>query len=537
MSRMAALLDTSLLAKRDTEPPRAAAPAPPSVGKTLARNMVWNWCGTAANMAAGFIVAPFLVHRLGELGYGLWILIASLTGYFDLLDLGVRGSLGRTIAFHQARGDRDGASAALSTGLALLLGGAVLVLAGTAGLLSFFVDLFDMPAGQVESTRLALLLIGINLALIFPFSAFESVLWAYQRFDLINGIDIPALLLRVGLTFWLVGSGGGLVTLAVITLTVTLASGLAKLVCAVRLDGGLRIRPGLLRVGAARNLFGFGIWCFLLAVARIATTQAGPLIIGSRLAVALVTPYSIAARLVSYAGTVLMTGTGVLTPLATALHAREKHAQQQQLFLQGGKYCLALALFFLGLFVFLGAPLIDLWIGRPLGDAALVLLLLALGEVGPQSQWVTFSTVLGMNRHRLWACMGLLEVVSVVVLALALLEPYGLPGVAVAIAMPGAVCRGLVPALYACRLLRVPLRQYARQALLPAVAAAAVPVAGLALATAWLIPADWLELCGYGAGYGLVFLGMGAIFLVGPARLKALGAWPPVPRGGGAVRT
>jgi O-antigen/teichoic acid export membrane protein len=515
---MAALTDT-------TRTPRTSRPAsekPSGLGRTVARNVIWSWAGTGANLLAGFVVAPFLVHRLGELGYGLWILIASLTGYFDLLDLGVRGSLGRNIAFHQARGDRDGAGAVLSTGLALLLGGAVLVLAGTVGMLSLFMDLFDVPPGQVENTRLALLLIGINLALVFPFSAFESVLWAQQRFDLINAIDIPAILLRVGFTFWLVGRGGGLVTLAVITLAVTMVGGLAKLLCAVRLDPGLHIRPGLVRLDAAHGLFSFGIWCFLLSVARIATTQIGPLVIGSRLAIALVTPYSIAARLVSYANTVLMTGTGVLTPLATALHARAKHGHQQQFLVEGGKYCLALALFFLGLFVFLGAPLLDLWIGRPLEDAALVLLILALGEVWPQSQWVTFSTVLGMSRHRLWACLGVVEVVSVVTLA-ALLEPYGLVGVAVAVAVPGTICRGLVPMLSACRLLGVPLRQYATQGLLPALLAATAPVAGLALATACLVPATWPELLGYGAGYGLLFLLTGAAFLVGPERLMLWG--------------
>ena len=43
----------------------------------------------AIPMLAGFVIAPFLVHRLGELRYGEWILIASMTNYFGLLDLGI----------------------------------------------------------------------------------------------------------------------------------------------------------------------------------------------------------------------------------------------------------------------------------------------------------------------------------------------------------------------------------------------------------------------------------------------------------------
>ena len=62
---------------------------------TVARNVVCNWAGTATHMIAGFVVAPFLVQQLGQSGYGQWVLIASVTGYLDLLDLGLRGSLGR----------------------------------------------------------------------------------------------------------------------------------------------------------------------------------------------------------------------------------------------------------------------------------------------------------------------------------------------------------------------------------------------------------------------------------------------------------
>src|SRR5262245_37221296 len=98
----------------------------------VARNVLWNWAGMATYMLAGFVVAPFLVHHLGETNYGLWILIASLTGYFSLLDLGVGGSVGRNVAFHRAKNDQDAVNAIVSTALALLSGVALLALAGTA---------------------------------------------------------------------------------------------------------------------------------------------------------------------------------------------------------------------------------------------------------------------------------------------------------------------------------------------------------------------------------------------------------------------
>src|SRR4051812_35973855 len=92
--------------------------------RRVTSNIIWNSAGTVFGIASGFVVAPYLVRHLGESGYGLWVLIASLTGYFSLLDLGVRGSVGRHIAFHRARAEQAGVNSALSTAVAILCGAA-----------------------------------------------------------------------------------------------------------------------------------------------------------------------------------------------------------------------------------------------------------------------------------------------------------------------------------------------------------------------------------------------------------------------------
>src|SRR5436189_290178 len=48
----------------------------PGVKRVVVRNVVWNCASLVVQLLTGFVVAPFLVHRLGETRYGLWILIA-----------------------------------------------------------------------------------------------------------------------------------------------------------------------------------------------------------------------------------------------------------------------------------------------------------------------------------------------------------------------------------------------------------------------------------------------------------------------------
>lgn len=475
--------------------------------RVIARNVVWNIAGMAAGMLAGFVVAPFLVHRLGETVYGVWILIASLTSYFGLLDLGVRGSVGRYLAYHRARNDREGVNTTLNTAFALFSGVAGIALLGTCGICLVFFHLFEVPADQVASARLALLIVGVNLALSFPLNLFDATLWAFQRFDVLNAIDIPTALGRVLLTFCLIGGSDDLVTLAVITLLTSVGAGAAKALASFRLDRGLRLSPALVRLTVGKTIYAYGLWHFVLELALLLSNQLGVLIIGVWASVSLVTSYSVASRLVAYATALLIACTGVLTPVATAYEAEQDQVKQRRLFLQGGQSCMAFALYFLGLFLFLGEPLIDLWMGPEFAGASLWLAILAAGQVLPMSQWVTHGMILAMGRHRFTAWVSLVEAAAAAGLAILLVKPYGIAGVCLAFAFCSVVSRGLVQIVYGCRLVHVSVEKYVARALLLPVIGAIVPLIGLATLTHCQKPTNSFTLIGqtiaFTVGYGL----------------------------------
>ncbi len=58
----------------------------------IARNVMFNWLGTIANMAVGFFLSPFILHHLGQVAFGVWVLTVSVVGYLSLLDVGVQSS-------------------------------------------------------------------------------------------------------------------------------------------------------------------------------------------------------------------------------------------------------------------------------------------------------------------------------------------------------------------------------------------------------------------------------------------------------------
>src|SRR5690349_470913 len=183
--------------------------------------MAWNMAGLGVETVVGFLVMPFLIHRLGESTYGIWIVIGALTSYFGLLDLGTRGSIGRHVALHHANGDRTALNQTVSGGLAVLL----LVGATTVAIIfacePLFFRLFAVPLERQADASLALRIVAVQFALFLVATAFDAILWGFQRFDWLNAVEIPSSLLRGGLTITLVDSHADLVTLAGITFAVT----------------------------------------------------------------------------------------------------------------------------------------------------------------------------------------------------------------------------------------------------------------------------------------------------------------------------
>ncbi len=490
--------------------------------RTIARNTFWNWVGIVSQMGAGFIVSPFLVNQLGDTVYGLWLLIASLTGYFFLLDLGMRGSVGRNVAFYAAKGDERNVNVMFNTALFLLLGTSLIAVGAVVVLHSYFLGFFgDIPTSQIESARVALLIVGSSFALTLPLNLTDAMLWGLQRFDLINKIDITAVVLRTLLTFYFVARGYGIVFLAILSFATYVGIAIAKGVAIYRVYPATKVSWRYVTRDGAAHLFNYGIWSFALSISRLLTSQFSTLIVGARLGISVITPYSIASRLLSYGVAVVSSSAGVLTPVATGYHAGDQEDKQRFLYLNGGKFLTLMSLFLVSNFILLGRPFIRIWMGPAHEDTATLLYILAIGDILPMGQLVTTSIILGKGRPRLLAAINMSDGLIFVTSALILSGPFGLKGVCIGFAVSGFLIRGVVMALWGAKLVGVSPFRLVTHALLPALATAAIPAATLAAVVAWRSPRGWTELFLYGGGFTAIYLlSVGALIGIDRARAQ-----------------
>lgn len=432
-----------------------------------------NWTAYGVAVIVGFLLSPFVLHRLGNSAYGFWVLLASLVSYLGLLDLGVRGSITRFMARHHAVGDHAAASRVVVGALRVFvtLGALAMVL---SAVLALFVDrLFSVPEGMLPVARLVLIIGGASVAASFVSGVFGGVVTGLHRFDVDSVLEIGTTVLRAVLVVVALQAGHGLVWLAAIQLGVTVLRAVANLVAALRLYPDLSLR-GAGPVGETiRGLLSFSLFASLIHASTVAIYYTDVVIIGAVLPVGLIAFYSIAANLRDYGRSIGDSVSRVVTPRASAAEAATGASAAGDIVLRVGKAVGLIMVPVAFTLILRGETFVNLWMSSSYGEvsgAIVMVLALTVWLAGGRS--VAQAALMGVNRHRVLAGAFACEAVVSLALSLALVRPMGLMGVALGTTVSSTLATlGFLP-WYVGRVFHIRPAEFARQVWLrPTIAA------------------------------------------------------------------
>src|SRR5882672_249739 len=83
----------------------------------ILKNVGSGWFNLGINVTIGFFLSPYILHRLGDAAFGIWVLIFSVSGYYGIFDLGIRSSVIRYISKFTAVDDQEGLAKFFNTSL------------------------------------------------------------------------------------------------------------------------------------------------------------------------------------------------------------------------------------------------------------------------------------------------------------------------------------------------------------------------------------------------------------------------------------
>jgi O-antigen/teichoic acid export membrane protein len=476
----------------------------PTIARHLMRSTASNVAGQAVVMLTWFALTPFIVHQLGAGDYGLWVLVASLVAYGNLLDLGVGGAVTKYVAELRARGRSDEASDLIATALAMYCVIGLIVLVASVPFAFAFPHLFNIAPDQESDARWVVLLTGIAVAVKLPTTTAYAVLRGLQRFDLNNLIGALATLMQAAATVTVLLLGWGVIGLAAIVVPLTLLTQIPMFAVIRHVAPDLRfgIRGAQRRL--VRTVASFSTSLLVINGASAVKTETDQVVIAAALPLARVAPYSLAQRVSQLPTIVTYQFTRVLFPLAAELHGTEDRARLRGLYVGSTRLTLALFVPIAAGLMILAKPFLAAWVGEEFaGDADIVVILIAAG-LFDVPMWPAASMLMGTNAHRALAVFAAASALLNLAISVALVGSIGVTGVAlgtlIAAALEAAV---VVP--FAMRHYEVPMRTMLAEALAPGLLPAAPAILALFGLRAALDPSSLVAVIGVGAIGGLVY--------------------------------
>jgi len=460
--------------------------------RRILRNILANWFNYVVTILIGFTLTPFVISKLGNTGYGVWTLVLSLTGYFGVLDLGIRSSVGRFVARYIALNEERNVNRMISSAFVMLAGGGLLALIATAVLYLTFGRAFTVGSDLESVARTTLVIVGLNVAFAFPMGVFTSLLIAMERFDVITGVTIAGSLTRATLIVLALTHGSGVVALALITLIVGMAEYGAMSVWAKILYRPLKISVASADKIAIKELLTFSSYRFVWIMANQLIFYTSSVVIGLFMTAGDITHYAVAVSIINYGRHIVALVSDTFAPSATRLHALNDLSGLQNLLIAATKVGLLVTLPVCIGFIFLGEQFITLWLGKDFAFSAILLVVLTIPQFTSLSQYVSVQVLTGMAKHKVLAFIALGEGLANLVISVILIQRMGLMGVALGSVFSGVVSTAILIPWYTLHTLRLTVRHYwLASCMRPLISA--IPAAAIAYACkAWFKNPSWL---------------------------------------------
>lgn len=452
---------------------------------TIARNLSTRYIALGTEMAVGLLLLPFNLAYLGAAAYGLWMLTASVTLYFSVLDLGYHNALVKYVAQYRAQRNPRALNEILSSTFFVFAALAVVTyLVATAVALNLG-TLFSLAPEQVPLGRTVLLIVGAQFAFGFIFGVFGGVINGFQRYDLNNIVSAVSSAIVAVVNVAVLLNGFGLVELVIATSVVRLLTYAVYRTNAYRVFPGLSIRPAHFSMARLREITPFSVHMLVIDWANKLNHSVDVLVIGAFINTTAVAVWAVAQRLADAAQRVSNQLNEVLFPTVVDNDTSSRTARLQAIFLVGTRFSLATVIPISGTLMLWASPLVYAWVGPEFDDSVLVLQLLACSVMARVGSATAATVLKGAGSHRLVAVTNVTTAVVNLSLSIALVGSLGLLGVAIGTLIPIAIASTTVTFPAGCRRVGVSVTRAWREAIWPAVWPAAAMIGFAALTRGW----------------------------------------------------
>jgi len=480
----------------------------------LPRNLFANLIYFLANISIGVLLVPYFISNLGVAAYGIIPLITSITGYVAIVVQSLNTAVSRFLTVDLQREDYMAANRTFNTSL-LGLSTVIIMMCPVVLAVAWFIpSIFHIPAGQEKSVIYLFLGVCASFLIRSWTGTFTVQLFAFNRLDLQNFVNISNLLTQTGLIilfFSLFGPDLSFVGGAYLAGAI-MASGVS-IILSHRVCPYLSFSIQFFDRSRIKNLCEMGWWVIINQVGSLFFLSIDLILVNLLFGATSAGEYAIAIQWVILLRAIAGMLSSVLTPTIVSYYAR---GQTEALILITKRAVklmgLAVALP-IGLVCGFGPQLLTIWVGPIFTFLAPLMIVLTMHLSINLAVLPIFSINVAYNKVRIPGIVTLIMGVGNIILAVTLsqLTSWGYYSVAIAGAIILTTKNAFFIPWYATRVLEIEGQTFSLSILSGLIAAVLVSILAAILAAS--ISLTNLDLLAIACVF-ITFLYIGAVWLL-----------------------
>lgn len=331
----------------------------------LSKNLISNLIYFFVNIIIGLLLVPFFIDTLGVAAYGLIPLATSITGYVVIVVQSLNMSVSRYLTIDLQRGDYVAANKTYNTsifGISMI----ILLMIPIMMVVAFFLpSIFHIPSSyESDATFLFLGVCGALLVRTLN-GNFTVQLFAYNRLDLQNIVNLTNLILQTGMIFlFFAFIGPNLTFVGISYFTGAVGASLVSIFFARKVCPYLHISIHDFDRKRVREICSMGLWVVVNQIGSLLFLQIDLIVVNMFYGAESAGEYAIALQWVILLRSVAHVISGIITPTIFSYYALKKSEDM----IQVSKYTVKIMGMFMaipiGLICGFSSQILLFWVGE-----------------------------------------------------------------------------------------------------------------------------------------------------------------------------
>lgn len=399
--------------------------------KMILKNVTWNLLGRFVPLISAIVAIPLLIKSLGIDYFGIFTLVLMVIGYFSLFDLGIGRALTKFISVEIGNGRNEKIPIYAGTGLSIMLMFSMIGLIISLSMSSWMVrHVLIVPLSLQEETIQIFYLLSLSLPIVIFTSGLKGILESFQRFALLNIINIPMGVFNFLAPLAVLPFTNGLLPIVVVLVVGRILGLLVLIISCYRV-----ISVPLRLYGIQKNLIvpmlRFGGWMTVTAIIGPLMVYADRFLISSVITIAVLayytTPYEMITKLWIIPGSIIR----VLFPVFASGYIADKE-RMSVLYFKSIKYICLLMFPITVIIVTYAEEMLTMWLGSEFADKSyLILQILTIGVLFNSISQVPYTLIQSIGRPDITAKLHLVELPIYLIIVFFMVQYFGILGAAI----------------------------------------------------------------------------------------------------------